>query len=421
LETIRYIVGGATKLGKVVNYKNPLLHISTSAFAAFPEGDSVIELERENGDTFSVTRISPFNDTARFELQSLGDYKEEIDIYTLRCDELFNVPLESLASTLLGDLSPKQTFTIGEVGNFKTIDSGFDYTNETFFVLDQPYFATFDKHDFYVEIENLPIILFAGDEITQTVTAFDGTEYTAKGVFLRRDGNRYYFRSKSYYQFDADIPFTIYGQSYKADSIIYDLASPKQGQNSEITSTTTYGKGQLKKVKILNCGYKYEDGSLVNLVNDDGVIVASATVRSLGTGFSEGQWRTTTSHLNAEARVLQDSDYYQEFSFDVGSVLTPDKYEKIVRDVVQTAGTKMFSTPLINTNNNLSSDVTLEIAFFEIQTVPYITEDDTKSPNEELQGKYPEENLQTQDSLFRADEPENLVTVETEALTTLTI
>ena len=421
LETIQYVNGGQLKTGKVVEYKSPLLYVSTSEYAAFPEGDATITLQRESGDTFDVTRVSSFNNSARFELQSLGDYNEQISIYTRTCDDLFTTQIQTLFPTLLSALSPSQTFTIGEIGNFKTIDSGFDYTNETFFIIDQPYFSTFDKYDFYVEIEDLPIILFQGDVITQTVTSFNGTEYTAKGVFLRREGNRYYFRSKSFFQFDADLPFTIYSSTYLADSIIYDLTSPKMGENGEIVSTTTYGKGQIKKIKILSTGYKYEDGSLVNLVNDNGTIVATATVRSLGTGFSEGQWRTTRSHLNAEGRVLQDSDYYQEFSFDVGSVLTPDKYEKIVRDVVQTAGTKMFSTPLINTNNDVGSDVTTEIAFFEIKRQPYITEDDRLSPVEALQGRYPEQNLQTEDSPFRADQPEDLVTVETEASTTITI
>ena len=421
LESIDYFDGQTTKSGQIIAYERPLLYIATSQFKAFPAGDTQITIQRNNGQTFDVTEITEYNDTARFELQSLGEYKEQISIPTLPISDLFNTSIDTLFATTLGDLSPIETFEIGEVGDFKIIDSGFNYTNETFFAVDQPFFGTFNKHDFYVEIENLGVVLFPGDEISQVGTSFSGLPYTSKGVFLYRKGNRYYFRSKSFYQFNTDLPISIYNLQFEADSIIYDLETPILGQNAEVKSTTTYGKGQIQKVKILNCGYRYEDGSVVNLVNDDGVSVATATVRSLGTGFSEGQWRTTRSHLNAEARVLQDSNYYQEFSFDVNSVLTPDKYEKIVRDVVQVAGTKMFSTPLINTNNNLEVDGVFEIAFFEIKTIPYITENDAESPVEESQNRYPEQNFTTEDSPFRGDLPENLVTVETEATTTITI
>lgn len=421
LENITYIDNGSISRGRVVKYNEPLLYISTSEYTAFPEGDESFSAERPTGETFTVTRVAEYNDTARFQLQSIGDYQEQINIFTLTCEELFDTVIADIETTLLPDLSPVKQFTIGEVGVFKTIDSGFDYTTETFFVLDQPYFAAFDNHDFYVEIADLPVILFAGDEITQNFVSFNGDPYVARGVFLRREGNKYFFRSKSFYQFDSDLPFTIYNLEFEADSIIYDLSSPKMGENAEIISTTTYGKGQIKSVKILNTGYRYEDGSLVNLVNDDGVNIATATVRSLGTGFSEGQWRTTKSHLNAEARVLQDSNYFQEFSFDVGSVLTPDKYKKIVGDVVQTAGTKMFSTPLINTNNDAVADVTTEIAFFEIKKQPMITEDDSLSPVEASRNRYPLQELKTEDSPFRVDDSVGFVTVETEALTTLTI
>ena len=421
LELITYIDNGDISRGHVVKYVEPLLYVSTSEYVAFPEGTEEFSAERPSGTTFTVTRVAEYNDTARFELQTVGNYQEQINIFTLTCEELFETVIEDIETTLLSDLSPTKQFTIGEIGVFKTIDSGFDYTTETFFVLDQPYFAAFDKHDFYVEIQDLPVILFAGDEITQNITSFNGDPYIAKGTFLRREGNKYFFRSKSFFQFDADIPFTIYNLEFQADSIIYDLTSPRMGENAEIVSTTTYGKGQIKSVKILNTGYRYEDGSLVNLVNDEGVSIATATVRSLGTGFSQGQWRTTKSHLNAEARVLQDSNYYQEFSFDVGSVLTPDKYEKIVRDVVQTAGTKMFSTPLINTNNNAVADVLTEIAFFEVKKEPMITENDALSPVEASRNRYPEQELRTEDSPFRADTPIDFATVETEALTTLTI
>ena len=406
--------------GIVVKYEEPLLYIQTSQYKSFPENldpENTIQIVREDFSEFTAKVISPYNASAKFELSSLGDYTENVDVVITKCNEFFNTTISSVANNIINQSLDYKEFTIGEIGSFRTLDSGVGYNNETFFSVNQRLFSTFDKHDFYVIFKNIDIVLFTGDEMTQIGFDFAGNPYTARAIFLRREGDRYYFRLKSFYEFIDNTFVTIQGLTFDLHSVVYLNDTPVIGDNADIASKTSYGKGQITKVKIIDTGYKYIDGADVRLVNDDGKIVATGTLSVTGTGFSKGQWKTSASNLNSETRVIQDSYYYQQYSFDLGTSISPDRYKELVRDTVQVAGTKMFATPLINTYNDVAPNVTTEIQFFEIKKEPYITESETGSQSP----RYPEQNIVTEEGNPPILQSENLVTVETVALTTLTI
>lgn len=409
-----------TSSGTVIKYEEPLLYIQTSLYKQFPENldpANTIEIVREDFSNFTAKVISPYNSTAKFDLNSLGEYSETLEIVNTKCNEYFQTVISTVANSVIADTLDFKEFTIGEIGTFKTIDSGVGYNNETFFALNQPLFSTFDKHDFYVIFENLNIVLFDGDLMTQTGIDFAGNLYTSRATFTRRVGDKYYFRLKSFYEFIDNFAVTIQGLSFNLQAVVYDIESPVVGNNADVAAKTTYGKGQITKVKIIDSGYKYIDGAEIRLVDDNDKIVASGQLAVNGTGFSKGQWKTIASNLNAETRVLQDSYYYQQYSYDLGTAISPDRYRELVADTVQVAGTKLFATPLINTYNAVAPDVVAEIQFFEIKKEPYITESETDSSAP----RYPEQNIVTEEGNPPVLDSEDIVTVETVALTTLTI
>jgi hypothetical protein len=85
------------------------------------------------------------------------------------------------------------------------------------------------------------------------------------------------------------------------------------------------------------------------------VIQAKGTASARTQGTTSGFWAEKNSHLNGyeqnqagtlkyfdASMRLQDSDYYQEYSYEIQSVVSRETYEEPLRNSVHLAGTKMF-------------------------------------------------------------------------------
>jgi hypothetical protein len=291
-----------------------------------------------------------------------------------------------LPNIIENELDSKE-YEVGEVAGITILDSGSNYDTETYFKIVNPFVKSFSKNDFYIIFKDLDLSFFEGDLITQELTdPFRPIEnYEAKAVFKRRVGEKFYFTLKSFYSFEENTPIIFGNRQYEISALDYDDTTEALGNNADINSKTKYGNGQILSAKIINTGYKYIDEESVRLINSEGRQVATATIKSIGTGFTEGQWKTRASFLNQSDKIIQDSEYYQAYSFDVGSSVVPERYVDIVENLMKVAGTKMFSTPIINTVNDVVPNVTTEIEFFDIVSVPFmpvtsvpmITEDDS--------------------------------------------
>lgn len=151
------------------------------------------------------------------------------------------------------------------------------------------------------------------------------------------------------------------------------------GANADVSGIASYQTGQIDTVEIRNTGFRYEDNEVVNLLNTTDAVVATATLRTLGPGLSEGKWKTTSSFLSEVNRKIHDNHYYQEYSYDIGSIVDPAKYTPLIDNVVGVAGTKLFSSPLINTNSNLSSTLDVEFQVWDITEIQLTNEEGTQN------------------------------------------
>ncbi len=218
---------------------------------------------------------------------------------------------------------------------------------------------------------------------TTTITiATGGTiPYTAKAKFLKRDGNDYYFRQLSFHDFDENLSVNINNNLYLIQGIRYDPDSLPMGANATITGRTSYQTGQIERIATINSGYRYLDGETVDIVNQEPTspnynrVVGTAVIRTQGSGLTEGKWKTTTSLISEITKKIQDSYYYQEYSYEVSSIIDPSRYEPLIRDTIGVAGTKIFSSPLINSINDMSPSLDIEIQVYNLVEENLITED----------------------------------------------
>lgn len=72
----------------------------------------------------------------------------------------------------------------------------------------------------------------------------------------------------------------------------------------------------------------------------------SGRVVKRGIGYGRGYWSTTRGFLDAD-KYIQDSYYYQDYSYEIGVARTLDKYREILYNTFHPAGSEMFGKFLL--------------------------------------------------------------------------
>ena len=73
--------------------------------------------------------------------------------------------------------------------------------------------------------------------------------------------------------------------------------------------------------------------------NTQSRVIGKVTKRGIGVG--KGYWSTTRGFLNSD-KYIQDSYFYQDFSYQIKAASTLDKYREILYNTFHTAGTELF-------------------------------------------------------------------------------
>ena len=119
----------------------------------------------------------------------------------------------------------------------------------------------------------------------------------------------------------------------------------------------TYVKGGIKSVEIVDFGLGFTATPTVtiNTANGTGAVLPP----TLGiVGQTAGMWLpgraggigeapTTTDSFASSNKIIQDSFYWQDFSYDLRVGETIDKYRDVVKMLLHPAGMKMFGTVLL--------------------------------------------------------------------------
>jgi hypothetical protein len=250
------------------------------------------------------------------------------------------------------DLTP---FDIGTIKTFENINPGEDYINDTFSLAIDEQMAAFERYDQIISIGDFSPSFSVGDTITQALTSSSGIIRA-----VDNDNGAIYVTPFSYYGFRSALTgdeIIHKGNTFEVIGIERNYSTKKYGLNAEIRNETLFSEGRIKAAEIRNSGFGYIDGENVYLTDqDDGTTMARAQLSARTQGITAGFWGSNSSHINgyftdpvdrqfkyfdSEMKV-QDSDYYQEYSYVIKSVVDQPKYEKVVKDTVHLAGSKLF-------------------------------------------------------------------------------
>lgn len=154
----------------------------------------------------------------------------------------------------------------------------------------------------------------------------------------------------------------ITGQATGTDAMIVGVREDDTalgvGMNALVSANIVTGNGVVGNIEIIASGYSFIDNENLTFLSRDGLRAGTAKVSLMNEGISEGVLMDSSSFVS-DSKYLFDGDYYQEYSYDIKSAIPRDSYLDNYNKTMHLAGTKMFSTYVHVSKNDISIDVSL--------------------------------------------------------------
>jgi hypothetical protein len=246
-------------------------------------------------------------------------------------------------------------FEIGRLIGFANINPGAEYRNKVFALAQDVVIQSFIRNNQVITLNEITPSFAVGDIVSQGST---------NGIIRSIIDNTMIITPYSYYGFSASLPLTFRNVNYDILVVSTDYSSLPFGFNSNIDAVTDFAIGKVKTVDVINSGLGYIDKSKIRLRDSNGDVAAIGVVSVQGQGVSEGYWKSFDSHMNIyDNKKIQDSFFYQDYSYEVTSEIDINTYESTLKDVAHLAGTKVFGKFAINRDVDISSNIQIRLDF----------------------------------------------------------
>ena len=122
------------------------------------------------------------------------------------------------------------------------------------------------------------------------------------------------------------------------------LIWPGTVKNTVARVSKTSASGTILRAEILEFGWVHTaNQSITVLPAPDAIVSATLTLKSGVTAKAPGRWMDAAGQVSNQEIVLEDSYYYQQFSYDIETPLNPNVYTNLAQ-AIHPAGMKMFTT-----------------------------------------------------------------------------
>jgi hypothetical protein len=129
---------------------------------------------------------------------------------------------------------------------------------------------------------------------------------------------------------------------------ILDSSGKIWGNNAVITGELSTANGVINSVELASSGFGFNtQGERLVFYNEaDELKTAELTIDISAIGYEEGFWADEGSFLNSDKYMI-DSDYYQEYSYEIQLEKSLDKYINVLKQVMHPVGNRVFGKPMI--------------------------------------------------------------------------
>lgn len=385
--------------GIVIGQTDLLVAVKADAGKEFSDNYVISTVDRTTNVTLnSLSGTTPIRVVGKNETSPGDLYPDTLDSNDVKLGEITNsetvslifdvigdftsVPLNSsdyntvppAAKAMSGTASPVTLSTplntafdlsdvdLGTIVRFDNLNPGADYVNDVYAVAYDTRTTLFERKPQEVTLQDIPATLNVGDEVTQDgvggkVIAIQDTTITVVPY--------------SYYGFNSTDPIVFGGEDWAVIAVSTKFDSINfAGYNATIDSTTNFGVGRITSVDIIDSGYGYRHNEVVDVIDSAGRVATKGTISVRSQGSTGGYWASLDSHLNGysskngaleyfdSGKRVQDSEYYQEYSYEIQSKLGVEQYEENLKEITHVAGTKLFGR--FNLEDDIGSQVNID-------------------------------------------------------------
>jgi hypothetical protein len=154
-------------------------------------------------------------------------------------------------------------------------------------------------------------------------------------------------------------PYTVRLDTLESDGSL-------RGNNAIVTGLAEVGT-VVSRIRISDSGYGYNDPDQIITFRsiDDPDLFLETRLTLGGVGQETGRWASSKGFLNAD-KYIQDSFFYQEYSYEIFSSRTLSRYIDVLRNVTHPAGNKPFGRAVSLNRGNLVAKPLIEISIDSI-------------------------------------------------------
>jgi hypothetical protein len=369
LETLR---DQANNEGIVIGQDSVKVGVKMLGNTAFSNTSVIETVDRDDNFIVDFSQVTLKNSSGAAAIGSL-EYTSNVSVITDVIENFANVALDSsdyntippalavmsgntiptTANTPLNEAFDLTPITIGRIATLAGINPG-EYVNDVFTLALDPTINTLDIKDQILYFSTTaPSYLQVGRIISQN---------SKFAVIKRVLNNSIYITPFTVERFVAGEEIQYEDNTILVVNAEIDYNSRNYGLNADIVSEVSFATGKITGLRVIDSGYGYKHRAVIIFKDASNIDAVKARVNARGQGTTEGTWRSTTSHLNfASGQRLQDSFYYQAFSYEVNSKIDINTYEKFLKEATHLAGTKFFGNFLYDEELDVSSTISTVI------------------------------------------------------------
>lgn len=354
--------GTVTSIDLVVGVVNTSANFVSNVNFTAPSCNGHIDLVSYNGSGGSVTVSNNFLYSQNVAINSdlLTDY-----LSTQLTATTYGFPGMPSGNLTSGYLSNLFSYSNVIVGTIQTLvgHPGSDYEISPVITVIEPHIYEGQFFDHAIYFDGLSSMFIVGEQVIQNTTNSTGivVQSNSSCVLITNTrinaNNRFEVTSNSTNYLQG----TISGATANITSLQTNYEKRPSGYNANVTADVLSGNGAVTKIDVLSSGFGYKNGETVyfNKNNESEIIsntgFAFVDISPLGT--SSGYYQQKGGFLS-DQKKLYDGYYYQEFSYEIQSTKTLDKYQKLLKQITHVAGTAMYGKLVHKSisNNNITSD-----------------------------------------------------------------
>ena len=294
------------------------------------------------------------------ETQTLVDFSSNGTI-----DSLVNVNSvivdESGYEDVISDFTEFSNVTIGSLRTIVETGPGSNYPIDPFYIVYDPLMDSLQRFDYELQYEDTGRTFFIGEVIEGNSTGAQAKVFYHNPTLRIIRATRIHIADDFSTSEDFTVGETFTGLDSNNSSTITNVfelrRKPATGLNADILAETFSGPGFVSDLTVVDSGFGYVDGEQVILksFNDPDKEVI-ATIRLGKQGIGQGYHLNRKSFLSSD-KYLHDSDFYQEYSYQVLTSLPFETYRDTLIKVLHVAGTKPFGSYVGTTESSI--DITL--------------------------------------------------------------